>query len=267
MKMKKILPKNYPGLLVTISIFVIWWIVSETGLIGKTLIATPAEVWEVIVQAFSLDARTSEKFQLHALATISRALIGWFIAGISGIFFGVLIGSVYRLYTSTEIVSEFIRAIPPILAFPLLLVAFNYGEKAYIWTIVFGCFPVMLLTVAKGVINVPQSRLDVMKVFNIKPSVSSFIKAMEIMPSVFLGSRLTLTIAVTIAVVTEMVFTPRNGLSLGALARDSEIDFNTPMFYTCVIAIGLFGYIANLLLRKLEERFDPFSDRINDIVK
>ena len=111
------------------------------------------------------DAKKSEKFHVHTIATIKRALTGWFVAGVFGILIGVIIGSVYRLYTSTEIVSEFIRAIPPILAFPLLLVAFNYGEQAYIWTIIFGCFPVMLLTVAKGVADVPQSRIDVLKVF------------------------------------------------------------------------------------------------------
>lgn len=257
--MNRLKVSNASGVLAGLIGLLFWWILAESGIIGKTLMASPAEVWNVILAAFDSEAKTSEKFHVHAFATITRALYGWFVAGVCGILLGVFIGGIYKLYTSTEVISEFIRAIPPILAFPLLLVAFDYGEKAYVWTIAFGCFPVMLLTVAKGVITIPRSRIDVLKVFNVRPSVSIFTKAMEIMPSVFLGARLTLTIAVTIAVVTEMVFTPRNGLSLGALARDSEIDFNTPMFYTCLLAIGVFGYSANLLLRKLEERFEPQS--------
>lgn len=255
--------KQLTSPIMILAVLIFWWALSSSGLISQTLIATPMEVLGVVLKAFSSEAPISDKFQVHALATIKRAVIGWSVAGTFGVVFGIMIGSAYKIFTSSEALSEFVRAIPPVLAFPLFLVAFNYGESAYIWTIVFGCFPVMLLTVAKGVLNVSRSRLDVIKIFNVKKTTSSLIKAMEILPSVFLGARLTLTIAMTIAVVTEMIFTPRNGLSLGALARDSEIDFNTPMFYTSVITIGIFGYFANYILRKLEEYIDPKNTEVN----
>jgi len=78
--------------------------------------------------------------------------------------------------------------------------------------------------------------------------------AMELVPGIFLGGRLAMSMALIITVVSEMVFTPRNGLSLGALARDSQIDFNTPAFYACVLFAAIFGLSANMALKYGEHR-------------
>jgi len=255
----KIPLKNYfPGTLVAgVVFFMLWFLLSNSGFISRTLIATPAEVWQTVEQAFSQDASISEKFHLHAWATIERALGGWTVAGFFGIVGGIAVGNVARAYDASEVLTEFVRAIPPILLFPLMLVAFNYGEGAYHWTVVVGCFPIMFLTIAKGTASIERQRIEFLNVAGANKLTTVFAQGMEIMPSVFLGSRLTLATALTIAVVTEMIFSPRNGMSLGALARDAEIDFNTPMFYTSIITIGLFGYFSNYFLRKIEFYFSP----------
>jgi ABC-type nitrate/sulfonate/bicarbonate transport system permease component len=173
-----------------------------------------------------------------------------------GIVCGVIIGSIFVIFIGSEPVVEFARSIPPVMAFPLFLVAFNYEESAYIWSIVFGCFPIMILAVSRGVSGISTEKLELLTVYRVRALVRWFTMSMEILPSVFLGARLTLTLALVIAVVTEMVFSPRSGWALGALARDSEIDFDTPTFYACVLIIGAFGFIANVALRKVEQRLD-----------
>ena len=75
------------------------------------------------------------------------------------------------------------------------------------------------------------------------------------MPALLRGARVTLSLAIIIATVTEMVITPRSGLSLGALARDSESRFNTPVFYACVVLIGVVGFVSNYLVGLLSSRF------------
>jgi ABC-type nitrate/sulfonate/bicarbonate transport system permease component len=42
---------------------------------------------------------------------------------------------------------------------------------------------------------------------------------MEIAPSAFLGARITFSMSLVIAVVSEMIFTPRSGLAIGSLAK------------------------------------------------
>lgn len=230
-----------------------WVVLSYSRFIGPTLLATPGEVWDTVLRAFAADARPSERFHIHAWATITRALQGWGLAVLWGLIIGVVIGSRRAVYRVNEPIMEFVRAIPPILAFPVLLVAFNYDVGAYIWTIIFGCLPVMTLSVARGTLSLSRDRLDVLAVYDVAWRKRLPAIGMEILPSGFLGARLAFSFAMIIAVVTEMVFTPRSGLALGALARDAEIEFNTPVFYACVVTIGVFGYVGNVVLRFAEE--------------
>ncbi len=232
----------------------LWEAVSCWHLIGRTLLASPREVWEVLARsALSSNLDDGQNVYIHAFYTFRRALSGWGLTVAGGIALGLMVGSVDSLYVGTEPIVEFARVIPPVLAFPLLLVAFNYGEPAYTWTIVFGCLPVMTFAVARGIRSISREKLELLAAYKVPGSVRAFSVVMETLPSVFLGARLTLTMALIIAVVTEMVFTPRNGWALGAIARDSEISFNTPVFYACVVVVGLFGYLANIGIRKIEE--------------
>ncbi len=248
---------NKPGRLISglggiFAVLLLWYMASNWGWLGKTLLASPQEVLSTIGQAFAPEAKKSEQFHVHALNTILLTIKGWSIAVLIGIVVGLLLGSVYVAFRTSEPIIEFFRAIPPILAFPLFLVAFNYGIEAYIWTIVFGCLPVMILTVSRGAQQISLQAIEIMKINRVNKLLIGIASGIEILPSIFLGARITFSFALIIAVVTEMVFTPREGWAIGSLARDSEINFDTPMFYTCVLSIGLFGYMVNILLKKIE---------------
>jgi ABC-type nitrate/sulfonate/bicarbonate transport system permease component len=238
-----------------LALLVLWLLASGLGWVGKTLLASPGEVLDVVRRAFGEHPTKSQQFYVHGYHTILRATEGWGLSLLLGVAVGLALGIRSLAYRASEPVVEFFRAIPPILAFPLLLVAFNYGDRAYVWTVVFGCLPVMVLTVARGTQAIPREPLDLLRAHDVAPGVQLFARAVEVLPSVFLGARITFSISLVIAVVSEMVFTPRSGWALGSLARDAEIDFDTPTFYACLISIGLFGYAVNAGLRRLEHRF------------
>jgi len=118
----------------------------------------------------------------------------------------------------------------------------------------------MFLTVAKGTRTISKDKINLLKIYNISRLTKFFIYFMEILPSIFLGARVSLSISIVIAVVSEMVFTPKSGFAIGALARDAEINFNTPLFYTSVLTIGIIGYIINVVLRSIEQKFGLDKD-------
>lgn len=236
-------------------LILLWFLISHFNLLGRTLLASPGEVFEIIVNSTKDNASKSEKFYIHAFYTIKLALSGWLLALFWGVIFGIIIGNLRLLKKLSEPIIDFFRSIPPILAFPLFLVSNNYSFQAYIWTIFFGTFPLTIITIANGFEYISNEKLKVLNIHNIDILLKSLIKFFEIMPSIITSARLSLSLSLIIAVVTEMVFTPRSGWALGALARDAELNFNTPMFYACVISIGVFGYIANNLLIKLGNYF------------
>tara|TARA_R110002072_G_scaffold7503_2_gene40947 strand:+ start:741060 stop:741830 length:771 start_codon:yes stop_codon:yes gene_type:complete len=236
-------------------IIILWYLASTFNWIDNTLLASPNETLEVIRNSFDSDIPISQMLFLHAWETISIATKGWGLALLFGTLIGLLFGFFQYLMRSFEVVVEFIRAIPPVLAFPLMLVSFNYEHPAYIWTIVFGCLPIMILTVSKGVQHISEQSIEVLKVYGVSPLKIAMAKGIEMLPSIFLGARVTFSFALIIAVVTEMIITPKSGLALGALARDAEINFETPVFYAILIFLGIFGFITNILLKRLEKLF------------
>lgn len=232
-----------------------WFLATHFGFIGASLLAHPGEVGHVLAEAFKFDIAPGQNVLVNALATIERAVLGWGLSVGAGVICGLILGVSSLAYKGTEPLFEFARAVPPIMVFPVFLVAFNYGERAYIWTIVYGCFPIVLLTVARGVQRISKDKREILRIHNVHPTIQIFAIVMETLPSCFLGARLSLSVSLIVAVVTEMVFSPRSGLALGALAKDAEMSFETPLFYAAITIIGAFGYFANMLIKRAEEIF------------
>jgi ABC-type nitrate/sulfonate/bicarbonate transport system permease component len=241
---------RHSGLVGVLCMLLVWVILSR--LLGNTLVAKPWEVARALYDSLRGTVPSDQNIILHAAWTLKRSIAGWLISLFLGGVLGILLGSSSAIYRITEPVVEFARAIPPILAFPLLLVVFNYGEEAYIWSIIYGSVAIIILSVARGVQSISPERTDTLKVFKIQGSLKTFALFMEIFPSLVLGARLAFSVSLIVAVVTEMVFTPRNGLALGAMVKDAEMAFRTQIFYGAIIVIGTFGYLGNVAMRKLE---------------
>ena len=240
--------KRYPILVSIPVLLVIWFATTRLGWIGKSLLADPVEVLRVFGTALRPQGPTDDVFH-HAADTIVRALTGWAIALAIGLAVGLALGLNNVAYRAAEPVLEFVRSVPPIMAFPPLLVAFSFGPPAYFWTIAVGCAPIMVLSVARGIQQLDPLRIELLHVHDVARPVRLLASLVEILPSAFLGARVTFSMSLIIAIVTEMVFSPRSGFALGSLAKDSEISFATATFYACVVVLGLYtpAPLANLL--------------------
>lgn len=244
--------KRHPALLSVPAILLLWALASQQGWLGRTVLASPKEVFDRLVSALRPDAPRESAVFRHAWHTILLAISGWGLALGLGVVVGLAMGSRKVVYLAGEPLIEFARGVPPLLAFPLFLVAYNFDRQAYVWTIVFGCMPVMVLAVARGIQTMDLTRLEILAVHRVGKAVRLFAAVMEIFPSAFLGARITFSMSLVIAVVSEMVFTPRTGLALGSLAKDAEISFDTATFYACIVTIGVYGYLCNVVLRRIE---------------
>jgi ABC-type nitrate/sulfonate/bicarbonate transport system permease component len=245
--------RNHPYIVTGFLLLAAWYLVTRVGWVGKSLLASPLEVAVVLADGFN-PAGPANAVYHHAWDTAVRGLAGWSIALGLGSLAGLLMGMNSIIYRAWEPVVEFARAIPPIMAFPLLLVACDFGPTAYVWTIAIGCLPIMMLSVSRGIQHMDHSRLDLLAMHGASRQLRIAISVIEIMPATLFGARLTFSISLIVAIVTEMVFSPRSGFALGALAKDSQISFDTPTFYACILILGIYGYSANALIRHCEWR-------------
>jgi ABC-type nitrate/sulfonate/bicarbonate transport system permease component len=235
-------------------LFALWNAAAAFHWVGKSVVASPSEVWQQTILAFSRDATTDDKFHLHLLATVKRALIGWSLSVAVGVAFALVTGIGQFVRFVSEPALELFRAIPPVLVFPLFLVAYNQGDQAYIVTIVFGCVPIMILTISSGIARVNPTRMEMLAAFGAGPAATIKGFVLELAPSFVLGSRLCFSTALIVAIVIETVQSPPSGWGLGNLARDALTDFRTPLVYVCFLAAGLVGFIVNMFLSLIENR-------------
>lgn len=244
----------HPGCAGALALAGAWVALTHLGLVGPTLLPRPEEVLGVLAGALRPGSDDASSLLAHARGTATRALAGWILAVLAGAALGVVLGLRRRLHRGSEPLLELARAVPPVLIFPLLLVTFSFGDPAYVGTIVYGCLPVMILTVAREVGRAPRASAEILVVFGASRLRRGLAAALEVVPACFLGARITLSMSLVIAIVTEMVFAPRSGLALGALAKHAEISFDTPRFWAAVVLVGGFGFGANAGLRALGRR-------------
>lgn len=244
-------PRRLLGLLLVLGL---WEACTRRGQVGRTLLASPEEVLAALWASLDPVTPVARRVFVHAGATLGRALGGWLLALGFGVAGGAVVGALRRWLLGTDALVEFARAIPPILVFPLFLVAFDYGDGAYVSTVAFGACPVVVTTVARAVEGISRERLDVLRVFDVGPMVRAGAAVMEVLPGCALGARLALSLSLVVAVVTEMVFTPRSGVALGAMAKDAQMSFDTPVLYAAIAVIGATGFMADRALRALERR-------------
>lgn len=253
--------RRRPGVIGVVCSLLLWIAVSKWKMIGPTLVASPIEVARVLKQSAIGRISQEENIFIQVSATIARVLIGWVLSLVAGVLLGAVLGVATRIYQTCEPILEFVRSIPPIMVFPLFLVAFNYGEQAYLFTIIFGCIPLIALTVARGFQQMSYVRLEILTMFRVPKRVRVLARFMEVLPSGVLAARLAFSICIIVAVVSEMVFTPRNDLAIGSLAKQAEMAFHTPVFFAALLVIGIVGYAGNLGIRKCEERLGFVKER------
>jgi ABC-type nitrate/sulfonate/bicarbonate transport system permease component len=240
--------RRWPALAVLGCTLLIWWAAARFGVVGRTVLAGPGEVASLI------PSHVFRTVLYHFAHSAARALVGWTIALLAGAILGLSVGARRLSFDATQPLVEFFRSVPPVLAFPLFLVSFDYGERAYVWTIVFGCLPIVFLTVARGTQTMDPGPLRTLRVFGASRTVLFAARALEALPALFLAARVTFSISLIVTVVCEMVSTPRSGIGAGTLARDAELSFETPTFYLCIIVVGAYAFLCNRILEAVERR-------------
>jgi len=247
-------------LFVSAMVILIWQLLAVSGLIGATVLASPVEVAGVLWRSL----HTDQAVYVSLWSTALRALIGWSAAVFVGLATGALLGSSRTAMTIVEPFVEFCRAVPPVLFFPAMLVVFNFTDSAHIFTVFLGCLPVMILTVSKGVRGRNLGRAELVRVHVLGWLKRCGIAMMEVLPSAFLGGRIIFSFSLIIAVVTEMVFAPRSRFAIGSLAKDSEMAFDTPTFFACILLIGVYASLCNIALRLAERTLGGTRDGLAD---
>jgi ABC-type nitrate/sulfonate/bicarbonate transport system permease component len=225
----------------------------------------------VLIAAWWLTSAGSESFYFPPLATILqtfvklwlspqavpnvvpsllRFAVGYFAAAVIGIAIGIPVGSSRNLRLTLEPVLEFLRAIPPPVLVPVLILFAGIGDEMKILVIVFGCVWPVLLNAVAGVRALDEVLEDVMRSYRIGPFARIWHFVLPgASPQIFTGLRQSLSIGIILMVVSEM-FAASNGIGFALVQY--QRTFAIPEMWSGIILLGLIGIVLSLVFRGVE---------------
>ncbi|GIE96374.1 ABC transporter permease [Paractinoplanes rishiriensis] len=226
-------------------LLVTWWFASA----GSTSFYQPP--LERIIEVFP-DTWTAERLQSDVLPSVLRLLTGYGIAVFTGILLGVLIGANPRLRALLEPTLEFLRAIPPPVLVPILVLIAGLGNPTKVLVIVVGgVWPVLLNTV-EGVRGVDEVLADTCRSYRIGGwlRMRTFVLRAA-SPQIIVGARQALSISIIMMVIGELLGAT-NGL--GYTVVEFQRGFQIPEMWSGVFVLGLLGVLLSLAFTLVERR-------------
>jgi ABC-type nitrate/sulfonate/bicarbonate transport system permease component len=220
-----------------------WWITSA----GSQSFYFPP--LQTIVETF-VKLWLSPQAVPNVVPSLLRFAIGYFAAAFLGIVIGIPVGASRNLRNTLEPVLEFLRAIPPPVLIPVLILFAGIGDEMKILVIVFGCvWPVLLNTVA-GVRALDEVLEDVVRCYRIGPLARLWHFVLPgASPQIFTGLRQSLSLGVILMVVSEM-FAASNGIGFALVQY--QRTFAIPEMWSGIILLGLIGIALSLIFRAVE---------------
>jgi ABC-type nitrate/sulfonate/bicarbonate transport system permease component len=194
----------------------------------------------------------TERAATDILPSLARMLGGWTMAAAFAIVLGVAIGRSRVLGDYVEPIIHFVRAIPPPALIPIFLILLGFGNEMRISLIAFAVVWPVLLNTIDGVRSVESLHLDTGRVFEFdRRKVFFGVVLPSAAPKIFAGLRVSLSVALIVMVISEMVGKPDG---IGFVILGAQRNFRMLDMWAGILLLGILGYILNAILALVESR-------------
>jgi ABC-type nitrate/sulfonate/bicarbonate transport system permease component len=184
--------------------------------------------------------------------SLVRLFIGYFIAVAVGVGGGIALGLSPVLRRVAAPIVEFLRAIPAPALLPFALLVLGVGNDSKIFVIAFVCLWPILLNAVDGVSGVDPTLVDTGRVYRISTRDRlTHVVLPAAAPQIFAGMRTSLSLALILMVISEMVASS-NGI--GYFVLQSQRSFAIPEMWSGIILLGILGYLFNAVFLLVERR-------------
>lgn len=189
----------------------------------------------------------------QSAASLSRLGLGLGFAVLIGAPLGLFVGYFRRLDAATSVVFQFLRMTSPLALVPLALVAFGVGSRPVVFLVAFAAVWPVLLSTAHGVSRVSPIWKRVVRGFGggDRAVVRKVILPAAV-PDLLHGVRLAVGVGWVVIVPAEMLGVDSG---LGYQILDARDRFAYDELVATILAVGLLGYLTDLALRWLKERY------------
>ncbi|GAA4910587.1 ABC-type nitrate/sulfonate/bicarbonate transport system permease component [Nonomuraea thailandensis] len=182
--------------------------------------------------------------------SLSRLFAGWSIACAAGVLLGVVLGRSAWLSGLVEPLVHFGRSVPPAALLPVFLVLFKVGTPMQLASIVYGVVWPVLINSMDGARHVDRQYIETGAVYRL----SSWQRLTRIIlpaaaPKIFAGLRLSVSLALIMMVISELVGSSEG---IGHRMLEAQSQFDIPAMWAGIVLLGLLGIGLNAAFLAVE---------------
>jgi ABC-type nitrate/sulfonate/bicarbonate transport system permease component len=204
-----------------------------------------------VLTAFG-DTWVFERVSTDVAPSLVRLGAGFAIAVVLGVAGGVLLGRSPVLRRVATPVVEFLRAIPPPALIPFAILVLGVDDDAKIFLIAVVCVWPVLLNAVDGVAGVEPALMETSRCYRIsRADELRHVVLPAAAPQIFAGMRTSLSLALILMVISEMVASD-NGI--GYFVLQAQRTFAITEMWSGIILLGLLGYVLNAVFTLVERR-------------
>lgn len=241
---------NLPGLATFAACLGLWELAERLGSVQFDYLPPPSAILGGIA-----DLLRDGELVADIAHTLQAVLIGWVAAMLVGISLGMLLGYSTGLRRYTLATIEVLRPMPGIAFVPVALLLFGFSMQTEVMVIILPALWPILVNTMGGVMAVHRRLFDVGRTLRLsRGAVLLKILLPAAMPSIIVGARISLGLALVMAVIAEMIGNPQ-GLGYAVVREQQALRPDRMFGY--VAAIGMLGIALNAAMLAIGRRLAP----------
>ena len=230
------------------------------ALSGTRLIPSPYQV-AVMMYDFAFGGVYDDAFSgtilTHIWKSTQRVYGGFFLAAVTAIPLGMMIGRIRILRQLLDPTISLLRPIPVTAWLPLSMIFFGLGPNAAIFLVFLGAFYPILLNTMFGVRSIDPRLFEAAAMLGCSDAgMFRQIVLPASLPAVFSGLRIANGFAWILIVVGEMTGVPTG---LGSVVMDGRTLSRTDLVITGMIVIGTCGFVTDRIIVAISNRLLSWS--------
>lgn len=249
---------------IVLAVIAIWWFIAWLKIWKPVFVPEPLAVGRQLFKTSSVHdgIRGWSGYFLyeHLWWSIRRILQGAAVAIAIGIPLGLLIGLSRPARTILDPPLTFIRSLPPLAYFSLLVIWFGIDETPKVVLLFLAALPPIVLATSDAVRNVAEDRLLALRTLG-----ASRLQVVRhgvfpmVLPEVMTGIRVAVAFAFTTMVAAETI----NGMpGIGGVVRDAQRYNQSDVVILGIIIIGLCGIVLDGIIKLADRVLVPWRGQL-----
>jgi taurine transport system permease protein len=246
--------------LVTVAGFILlWWVATHLGWVRPLFIPRPEAIWGAVRQAVAGDL-DNHTLWVHIGWSLVRVVSAFVLAVLTGIPIGLMMGMSRWARGLFDPPIEFYRPLPPLAYLPLMIIWFGIGELSKVLLIYLACFAPVALSARAGVRSASQEQINAaLSMGASRAQVLRYVVLPSALPEILVGLRIGMGVGWTTLVAAEMVAA---SAGLGQMVLNASNFLRTDVVVMGIIIIGVFAYLFELAMRRLERWLVPWKGKV-----